>query len=393
MSLIKKAIKHITLNVLSIPIYIFKYRKFKTIPSVKKGFRDHRAKKVNTNTGYMTLFKRLIDSYTKAKIEQEKVAEAYQVGYKWQGILDERFIDLVTCLRQKDTVKLQSLLENFHRERFSLYLGGGSEDYYAMRWTPFYKYQFVNTWHKYYNIYKGMAGDEPPLSYPVVGNSIGLYHKGEVIPIEAIRYHYYAMEIHSLLRDVNNPVICEIGSGLGGQAYTVLTKHQRQTTYILLDIPEVLVISSYFLMTALSERKFLLFGESPLNSHNLDQHDIILMPNFVLPQLGDQTVDLFFNACGFSEMNSTTVEKYIHQIERICSRYLIHINYDVKFMWQDGQKKVANVPGSEIIPDTRRFKKIYQHPRLFGRLGDKIFLWSHKARHFAFLYERIRNAS
>lgn len=140
LNLFKKAFKHISLSVFSIFIYIFKYRKFKAIPSVKKGFKDHRQGVTTGDTRYITIFKRLVDSYNKAKAEQENIDQPYQVGHMWQSRLDDRFVDLVTSLRDKDTVRLQALLENFHRERFSLDLGGGSEDYCVMKKIPFCKY-------------------------------------------------------------------------------------------------------------------------------------------------------------------------------------------------------------------------------------------------------------
>jgi hypothetical protein len=392
-NLLKKAYKllgPISLTIFSIVIYILKYRKFKAISSVKKGFKDHGPGVATGDALYITIFKRLLDSYNKAKAEQENIDQPYRVGHMWQSILDRQFVDLVTPLRGNDALKLQALLENFHRERFSLTAGGGSDDYYAMKKNPLYKYQFVNSWYKYYNIYKEVAGDHPQLTYPLVGNSVGLHHDGQIIPLNAIRYHYYATEILSLLRDVNNPVICEIGGGLGGQAYKILSNSDRAITYILLDIPEMLVISSYFLMAALPGKKFLLYGDGPLDSGSLDQYDVILMPNFMLPQLGDETVDLFFNACSFSEMDSVTVEEYIRQIERICRKYFMHINHNAKFVWHDEGKEIVNMPGNQIRPDPGRFKKIYQHPRLFALLEDKLFYYWKKAGHFTFLYERIR---
>ena len=45
------------------------------------------------------------------------------------------------------------------------------------------------------------------------------------ITMEAVRYHYWARRIFSLLGHPQRPVICEIGGGLGGQAFKVLGKH------------------------------------------------------------------------------------------------------------------------------------------------------------------------
>ena len=379
------------LCIYSILIYIFKYRKYKAIPLVKKGFEDHKSSVARDDPSYRAIFKRLVDSYNKAKAQQENIGEPYHAGKLWQRFLDLYFDNLVTSLRDKNTVILQALLENFHREMFTVNLG--DFDYSAMKKNPLYKYQYVNTWYQYYNVYKEVTSGHPQLTYPLVGNPAGLYYDGQIIPIATIRYHYYAMEILSLLRDVDNPVVCDIGSGSGGQCYKILSNSVRDITCILLDIPEVLVIASYFLIAALPEKRILLYGEGGrdhLDSGKLEQYDIILMPNFMLPELASESVDLFFNACSFSEMDSETVREYIRQIERICTKYFMHINHTAKFVWYENGKKVVNMPANQIRPDPNRFKKIYQHPRVFSRLEDEILAYNYKARHFAYLYERIK---
>jgi len=366
--------------------YIAKNRKFKAMPCVKKGFEDHRSEVTIDNAEYMTIFKRLADAYNKAKTDQENTDQPYRVGVKWQQEIDSHSRDLIAALRGKDTMKLQALLENFHRERISLGLQGNSE--YANIKRPLYKYLFVNTWYKFYNIYEELVSSRPRLTYPMVGNPAGLYHDEQVIPLQAIRFHYSATEILTLLEDANNPVVCEIGGGLGGQAHAVLSNSHRDITCILLDIPEVLAVASYFLMAALPEKKVLLYGEELLDSNKLEQYDIVLMPNFALPQLGDKTVDLFFNSSSFSEMDSATVEEYLRQIERICKRYFMHINHNTKFVWYDQGKETVNMPCTQVRPDPERFKKIYQHSWLLTTFAEEIH---YKGTGFlAFLYERRR---
>ena len=391
--LLKKLIKRFRPSILgfySFMEYLFIYRKYRAIPNIKKGLECTISKANLGDAQYLTILERLTNSYNKAKEDQIKIDPPYRVGSMWQKIIDDRFIDLISSLKEKNLESLKALLENFHREKFTLWSGGSADDYFGMKKTKFYKYQLANTWCKYYNVYEKIRGVNQELNYPQFGNPIGLFHNGQIIPIEAVRYHYYAIEVISLLRDVMNPVVCEIGSGLGGQAYTILSNSNRDLTYILLDIPEMLIISSYFLMVAFPNKKFLLYGENTQNYANLDQYDIILMPNFILPKLADETVDLFFNESSFSEMNKATVEEYLHQIERVGSKYFMHINHDAKFVWYENEKKIENLPGSQINPDPKRFKRIYKHPRLFARLEDKVFYYSNKADHFAFLYERIK---
>jgi hypothetical protein len=220
---------------------------------------------------------------------------------------------------------------------------------------------------------------------------MGLLQNGHIIPIESLRYFYYSAEMLSFLQGIDCPVICEIGGGAGGQAYAVLSEAGRKVVYVLLDIPEMIVVASYFLMVALKEKKFLLYGEDGFDARHLDRYDVILMPHFFLPRLEDDTVDVFFNACSFSEMNRDTVVEYLHQIARISRHYLMHINHDIKFEWEEEGKTITNMPGCEIIPDPQRFKRIYKHPRLFARLEDKHLYRVQKAGHFVYLYEKIRS--
>lgn len=381
------------LGIYSFAIYIFKYRKYRAMPLLKKGVVDNRNQLIISHPQYKTIFNRLSEAYYCAKKEQETVEKPYKVGKLWQNLLDIRFNKLSSALSDRDISAVKAILENFHREKCAEGAGAAFDDYYKMRKNPLYKYQFINTWYNYYHKYKEISNKDEELRYPLVGNPAGLYHNGQVIPLDALRYYYYAAEINSLLKNINNPVICEIGGGVGGQAYTIVTTCDYRAKYIILDIPEILLLSSYFLMTSLPDKKFLLHGESPFNSEAIEQHDIILMPNFVLPRLADQAVDLFFNACSFSEMDKITVKEYLSQIERISRKYFFHINHNIPFILHDDEgNEITNMKADQIIPDASHFKRIYKHPRVFARLEDRLFYFYHKAGHFAFLYERINPA-
>jgi putative sugar O-methyltransferase len=379
------------LGIYSFAIYIFKYRKYRAVPLLKKGIVDNRNQFIISHPQYTSIFERLIKAYYCGKKNQETTDKPYRVGKLWQNLLDIRFDKLSTALGDRDISAVKALLENFHREKCTEGAGGAFDDYIKMRKDPLYKYQFINTWYNYYHKYMEISNNDEELRYPLVGNPAGLYYNEQVIPLDALRYYYYATEINSLLKNINNPVICEIGGGVGGQAYAILTTCNNRAKYILLDIPEILLLASYFLMATLSEKKFLLYGENPLNSETIEQYDTILMPNFVLPQLADQSVDLFFNACSFSEMDKVTVEEYLNQIERIGRKYFMHINHNIPFILQDAEgNKITNLKADQIIPAPAQFKRVYKHPRVFARLEDKLFYYYHKAGHFAFLYERIK---
>jgi hypothetical protein len=156
-----------------------------------------------------------------------------------------------------------------------------------------------------------------------------------------------------------------------------------------LDIPEVLLISSYYLLLAFPEKKFLLYGEGKPTS----DYDIVLMPNFVLPQLADKSVDLFFNSCSFSEMDYNIVKEYLSQIERVSNKYLMHINHNARLVWYNGGKKITNMIADEVVPNPELFQLNYKRPRRFELLEDTFVIhWFYRARYYQYLYERRLNA-
>ncbi len=106
-----------SINILSIFEYIFKYRKFKPLSTVKKDFMNH---KQDVSIGNITIFKRLSDAYIKAKMDERNAGQIYQPSYMWKKIINDRFWDLISSIRNNNLVKLRTLLENFHREKFTL---------------------------------------------------------------------------------------------------------------------------------------------------------------------------------------------------------------------------------------------------------------------------------
>lgn len=361
------------------------------MPLVKQGFHYCSLWHAPVDGSSVEIVKRIVEAYHIAKSEQARVDAPYRVGQMWQDVLDTRFQPLIAALKSRDYAKLNSLLENFQREHFSDGAGGSSGDYSGMMEHPSYRYQYVNTWLKYFERYKSITDGDVKLSYPAVGRPVGMFYNGQVIPSEAIRYHYIAQEISSILADVKHPVVCEIGGGLGGQAYVTVANSERPLTYLILDIPEVLVVATYFLMMSFPDKRFVLYGEDRFDLNSVGDYDFVLAPNFILPRFRNDSVDLFFNSNSFSEMERSTVEEYISQIERICRKYLMHINHTARFKWGARGKETSNVLSTEIRPDKKRFKKIYQHPRIFGKLDDELFYLTRKAEHYHFLYERMNS--
>ena len=84
----------------------------------------------------------------------------------------------------------------------------------------------------------------------------------------------------------------------------------------------------------------------------LSAYDIILVPNYRLPDFPENSIDLVVNTIGFSEMNYSTVVEYFKQIDRICSGYFYHEN-GVDFI--DSYKSYS----TKTFPKLNTFKEIF----------------------------------
>ena len=328
------------------------------------------------------IVRRVWASYRKMKAAQKTAPAPYQPGHKWAPEIRKRRGEYIEALRSRDLVALTKLLRNFYRNSGSFSL---------LKYASFQQltqpssaqerilssfYQSIRadleTWKEY-------AEDRDPgqLAVPLVGNPYGCVLDGQLITPAACPHNYYFQRARALLAGDPESVVAEIGAGFGGIAYFLL-RSGMNLHYVEFDLPEVLIVAEYFLLTALPEKRFLLFGEDPSNDLSMDvirQYDGILMPNFQLPRLPDVSVDLFINTHSLSEMDYATVEEYMSQITRACKKYFFHENSD----WQAeiGYGK-TEVTSSEFPIPKNQFTRIYKLDAIWN-----------EPRYREYLYRRI----
>ena len=206
---------------------------------------------------------------------------------------------------------------------------------------------------------------------PPVGNPWGYLVDGSLLLPNSLRHHYWGAHVKNLLAGEENPIVAEIGGGYGGFAYSLLSS-SRQVRYIDFDLPEILLMASYYLMNAFPQKRFLLFGEAEnddaLTTEVIDEFDVILLPNFRLPQLGSNSVDLFTNTHSLSEMDYHTVAEYISQIVRTSKRYFFHVNSDQETLKGTGH---VEVPSSRFPIPADIFQRVYKSNSLWGGGGGR----------------------
>lgn len=125
------------------------------------------------------------------------------------------------------------------------------------------------------------------------------------------------------------PVVWEVGGGWGGYAYTFKTLIPR-CTYVITDLPEVLLFSATYLMTVFPHAELRFHG----TRHDGDAlsspegADFVFASNGALADTRPPRLDLALNMVSFQEMTSAQVRAYCEHAHGLGCRYLYSLNRD-----------------------------------------------------------------
>jgi hypothetical protein len=162
--------------------------------------------------------------------------------------------------------------------------------------------------------------DVNTLRLPNIGNPYGGIFNDEVLLTgSSMHSHYYAEKIDALLCGINNPVVIEIGGGVGTLAYYLMTINP-DILYLNFDLPEILAINQYFLMMTFPHKNFKLGGE------DIQDFDMALLPTCDFDLFGDDCCDVIINFHSMSEMPQYTVTHYLERIAKMTRNYFYHEN-------------------------------------------------------------------
>lgn len=150
---------------------------------------------------------------------------------------------------------------------------------------------------------------------------------------ELVHIKFY-LHIRNKIKNKIN-FICEIGGGFGSLARIFL--NQFNSKYILIDLPEANLISSYFLQSHFPNKKLFLYDDyckkkeknSIIDEKCLEENDIFILPPWTLNSFSEKIkFDMYINTYSFMEMKKETLKEYfdfIHQHSKIGS-YFLNIN-------------------------------------------------------------------
>ncbi len=267
---------------------------------------------------------RVLDAYDAAKRDQQSAGGEYQPNGQWTALIESKLSAF------RDRGSMGEVLASFFRDEEAF---AGLCDYATppdLRVSAhnlMTRTLFVNSMLHDYRVWTELTGKTvEAIRVPWAGNPFGYFIEGTLAVPANFRHHYTAEKAVALID--GKGVIVEIGGGWGDVAYFAL-KHS-DVHYVDFDLPEILLLASYWICTTLPDRKIALYGEQPPETvlANIEQYDAILYPNFCLPLLPQDSVDIFVNTHSLSEMRLETIREYLAQIGRTCRKYFLHENSD-----------------------------------------------------------------
>ncbi|MDB5288278.1 MAG: hypothetical protein JWR05_3227 [Mucilaginibacter sp.] len=330
---------------------------------LKKCFKER-----SVDTQNEQIIERIIKSYNKAKAVQKDFPEAYQVGNEWLPIYQLYMNDVIKNLTTLDKASTNKMYENFMREDCSMGLHGlptnMKETYFNGKISKLDGDIYLHDAIYRYNHWKKLTDNKYLISdlyMPNYGNPYGYYINNEFVRTGAEYLHYYATCISGLIsKEKDRKFVVELGGGYGGLGY-FLSKKIQNLTYVDFDLPENMALTAYYLMNSFPDKKVLLYGEGDLNEENLNEYDIVIMPNFELQNLPSAKADLAFNSYSLAEMSIDTINTYIHELKRATKEHIFHVNHSMLS---------HSLKADEFGIDDDEYKLIYKTPALWNMGRD-----------------------
>ena len=193
-----------------------------------------------------------------------------------------------------------------------------------------------------YSFYTKDLPEKYHLSEPEFLNGfhpVGVYYKGKLINKNISRYQccvsnlYLMGALDAIEKNIENRIILEIGAGYGGMANCFSSFLENNLSYIVLDLPEMLMLSGAFLYLNNPDSKIYVYEKSTFTDEFLRSeiydYDIVLLPNFIQESLLKlKSIDIIINTQSFQEMTSEQIKQYLALAKKKLSGFLYSDNID-----------------------------------------------------------------
>ena len=160
------------------------------------------------------------------------------------------------------------------------------------------------------------------ISESQAGNYLSINYRGKKLSEQLLQNLVVANDIieHVPFSNEQRNVVLDIGVGFGGST-RIMSYYIPNTTQILLDLPETLFLTAYYLKYNFPNKKIALLEDIYPHLDNMDKlihdYDFIIIPPFVLEHIKDKSIDLVINASSLSFMSKEYLDFYLKETQRV----------------------------------------------------------------------------
>ena len=331
------------------------------------------------------LAKRIFDFYKLIKKEEVSKNEIYRPSTLWQRHIDRDFKFLIESYNKNDLEQFTLFLQNFGN--WNNYLGIENQILIKkynknILLRKFLKDEMLlgqyNFW-KFFNLKEDLS----EVNFPRYGNQIGATIGENFFVLGSFFNEIYAKILSGVIDQNKRNTILDIGAGYGKFGYYILKKI-KNITFIDIDIPENLILASYFLSKSFTSKKAFFYGEKKFDQSVLENFDLIFLPPWEIERISNNSVDLAINKNSLGEMNPETAKNYIDHIHRT-SNFFFSMNHEsIRNKFSDNKESLIN---SEY--NNGKFKQLIRYPDLSHLIYENNMI-NFESDIFFYLYEKIK---
>lgn len=214
------------------------------------------------------------------------------------------------------------------------------------------------------------------LEEPDLGGGDAILYRGKRVSVDLLQSieELYAIRDAVGFQQDDSVVFCELGAGYGRLAHVVMCAMPR-AKYVLVDLPESLLLAQYYLATLHPDAPAALYPESAAclaTAQALAPYRLIFALPHLLPRLPRQYVDVFVNTYSFMEMPPEQIERYFRTIDEL----------EVGYFYTKQHKQESSPFESVIMNDDRypirpHWTQVYHRTATFR---DQVFEAAYQVR-------------
>ena len=245
-----------------------------------------------------------------------------------------------------------------------------------------------------------LGGADLLVPQPKVLGGFGFIIDGQICNIDTLKFFEFliGLKMADLLplnsangkTDRDRQCVLEIGAGWGGFAHAYKTIFP-ETTYAIIDLPEVLLFSGVYLKTLFPDARVYFYDPvEPIPEGGWSDYDFVLLPHTALSDFNPDRLDLTLNMVSFQEMTVDQCRGYVSKAHELGCPAIYSLNRDrgpynpqmtavpsiIAEFYNIEEVSVLDVPYTKMLPTGKKKSKpkeksdlSYKH--IAGRLANE----------------------